>query len=261
VRADDDGGWRLPRAEVRPKEYLAACAARSVATEASVRVTLGVPLTEPGKGPVARWRATAAPDDVPVAGPGIAEVAWLPATSPNDPILDPRDQRAIRRALELADTVAIVVVRHGKAMQRSNWSGRDQARPLDERGRRQSAALVPLLGAYGVTQLASSTSKRCVKTLEPFGRFEQLEIEGWSTFSEEQAESDPKAVERLIRRLASRALDSSRPLALCGHRPVLPAMLKALGVSPQSLKPAACVVVHLDPSGGVAGFEHHAPRL
>jgi 8-oxo-dGTP diphosphatase len=161
----------------------------------------------------------------------------------------------------LADTVPILIVRHGKAMARSDWSSRDQARPLTARGRRQAAALTPLLTAYGVARLASSTSTRCAKTLVPYGTAAQLEIEGWSTFSEEQAESSLKAVDKLMRRLIDQTLESRQPLAICGHRPVLPTVLAALGIPARQLRPGACVVAHLDPGGHRVGVEHHPPRL
>ncbi|HEY3408299.1 MAG TPA: phosphoglycerate mutase family protein [Propionicimonas sp.] len=155
----------------------------------------------------------------------------------------------------------IVIVRHGKAMARSDWSSRDQARPLTARGRRQAAGLASLLTAYGVTRLASSTSTRCVKTLVPYGAAAQLEIEGWSTFSEEQAEISLKAVDKLMRRLIDQTLESGQPLAICGHRPVLPTMLAAFGIPARQLRPGACVVAHLDPIGHRVGVEYHPPRL
>lgn len=146
-------------------------------------------------------------------------------------------------------------------MKRSNWTGRDQARPLDTRGRHQATALVPLLAAYGVTRLASSTSTRCVRTLLPYAKAAQLEIDGWATLSEEQAEDNPKAVDRLMRRLVARTLDLGAPLAICGHRPVLPGMLTALGVPVRPLQPGACIVVHLSVDGDSLAVEHHPPKV
>ena len=52
--------------------------------------------------------------------------------------------------------------RHAKAMDRKDWSLQG-LRPADQpRGRRQARLLVPMLAAYGITRLVSSTSTRCL---------------------------------------------------------------------------------------------------
>lgn len=170
------------------------------------------------------------------------------------------DAHATRKTVTLRNLVPILIVRHGRAMARSNWNGRDQARPLDARGRGQATALIPLLAAYDVAHLASSTSTRCVTTLQPYAKANQLEIEGWATLSEEQAGHNPKAVDTLMRRLIAHTLKTRKPLAICGHRPVLPLMLTALSVPTVPLKPAACIVAHVAASGQTIAFEHHPPK-
>ena len=259
------GSWRLPVASMGPDEYVAACAARAARTDAQLGIRLGTPIAASpvgdGARPVAWWRAQVTISGLASVGDGIDHIVWLPAREAADRAAGTGDELVIGRAVALADTVPIMLVRHGKAMARSDWSGRDQARPLTARGRRQAVALTPLMAAYGVTRLASSTSTRCVKTLVPYGFAEQLEIEGWSTLSEEQAESSVRAVDKLMRRLIDQTLESGQPLAICGHRPVLPTMLAALGIPARHLRPGACVVAHLDPSGRRIGVEYHPPRL
>jgi len=259
------GSWRLPVASMGPDEYVAACAARAARTDAQLGIRLGTPIAASpvgdGARPVAWWRAQVTIPGLASVGDGIDHIVWLPAREAADRAAGTGDELVIGRAVTLADTVPIMLVRHGKAMARSDWSGRDQARPLTARGRRQAVALTPLMAAYGVTRLASSTSTRCVKTLVPYGTAAQLEIEGWSTLSEEQAEISLKAVDKLMRRLIDQTLESGQPLAICGHRPVLPTMLAALGIPSRQLRPGACVVAHLDPSGHRVGVEYHPPRL
>lgn len=109
--------------------------------------------------------------------------------------------------------------------------------------------------------MASSTSTRCVKTLLPYATAKQLENEGWATFSEEQAELNLKAVDKLMSRLIDQTLASGTALTICGHRPVLPTMLAALGIPAMQLKPGACVVAHLDANAQTLAFEHHPPKL
>jgi len=61
--------------------------------------------------------------------------------------------------------------------------------------------------------------------------------------------------------LINQTLESGQPLAICGHRPVLPTMLASLGIPARQLRPGACVVAHLDPNGHRLGFEYHPPKL
>ena len=265
VQQGAGGSWRLPVASMGPDEYVAACAARAARTDAQLGIRLGTPIAASSVGdgarPVAWWRAQVKAPGLASVGEGIDHIAWLPADEAAARAAGTGDELVIGRAVGLADTVPILILRHGKAMARSDWSSRDQARPLTARGRRQAAGLIPLLTAYGVARLASSTSTRCMKTLVPYGTAVQLEIEGWSTFSEEQAQLNLKAVDKLMRRLIDQTLESGQPLAICGHRPVLPTMLAALGIPARQLRPGACVVAHLDPSGHRVGVEHHPPRL
>lgn len=265
VRSADSDEWRLPVAAVHPGEYLPACAARAAHHHAGLKIVVGAPLgqiPDSDDGPlVAWWRARATPTHTPTPEVGLDKVAWVSALDAIAHLPSVGQQHAVRQALALPDTLSLVIVRHGKAMQRSNWSGRDQARPLDARGRRQATALAPLFGAYGISRLVSSTSTRCVKTLLPYAKAEQLDIEGWAILSEEQAETNLKAVDKLMKRLVMQTVDAGRPLAISGHRPVLPTMLGALGIPNRPLKPGACLVAHLTLEGHTLAIEHHPPRV
>ena len=100
-----------------------------------------------------------------------------------------------------------------------------------------------------------------MKTLQPYARAHRLEVEGWSTLTEEEGESNPKAVATLMKRLARQAAESGVPMAICGHRPVLPMMLAAMGVPPRALQPGAALVAHLGPAAEVLAVEVHKPRI
>jgi phosphohistidine phosphatase SixA len=71
----------------------------------------------------------------------------------------------------------VVLVRHAAAGDRDSWAGADRLRPLDERGRRQAAGLVPILTSLGVDRLVSSPYVRCVQTLEPAAAALHTEVE------------------------------------------------------------------------------------
>ncbi len=259
--------WSLPKGKLNPDEYLAGCAVRETREETAVSIRLGIPVDRisypvgGGTKTVSYWRARMVGEAPHNPNSEIDDIAWLPASEAVRKVTYADEGPLIMQGVGLPETTPLVIVRHGKAMLRTNWSGRDQARPLDERGRRQSRLLVPLLEAFGVTRLASSTSTRCMKTLTPFAKTHRIEVEGWTTLSEEQAERNLKAVDTLMRRLVKQTIESGAPLAVCGHRPVLPAMLRALGIPERSLLPGAAIVAHLGRKGETLAVEHHRPRV
>ncbi len=263
-RYDD---WSLPKGKIHADEYLAACAARETLEEASVGVRLGIPLDQVrypvgnALKSVSYWRAQPLREHAHQPNPEVDEIVWMPASEATAMVSYDDERPLIAQAIDLPDSTPLVIVRHGKAMLRAHWSGRDQARPLDERGRRQSQLLVPLLDAYGVQRLVSSTSVRCMKTLQPHARSHRREVEGWTILSEEQAAENAKAVAVLMSRLATQTVETRIPTAVCGHRPVLPTMLEALGIPSRALQPGAALVVHLGAKADVLAVEIHKPRV
>lgn len=261
--------WSLPKGKIDADEYLAGCAVRETLEESAVSVRLGLPLDRisyaiggGGLKTVSYWRARAVSEGIHKPDDEVDEVLWLPASEAIEQVTYDDERPLITQALALPEnTTPLVIVRHGKAMLRAHWTGRDRARTLSERGRRQSRLLVPLLEAFGVGRLASSTAVRCLKTLQPYAKAHRLEVEGWSTLTEEEGEKNPKAVATLTKRLARQAAESGVPLVICGHRPVLPLMLEALGVPARPLQPGAAIIAHLSPSGDVLAVEVHKPRI
>lgn len=259
--------WSLPKGKLSTDEYLPGCAARETVEETSVAVRLGIPVNQlsypvgGGTKTVHYWRAHALAEGELKPNQEVDEAAWLPVPLALELVTYADERPLIHQAMALPDSTPLVVLRHAKAMARANWSKRDQARPLNERGRRQSRLLVPLLDAYGVKRLASSTSVRCMKTLQPHARAHRFEVEGWMTLSEEQAAIDPKAVTTLVKRLARQAAETGVPMAICGHRPVLPLMLEAIGVPSRVLQPGAALVAHLGPDAELLAVELHKPRI
>jgi broad specificity phosphatase PhoE len=63
-----------------------------------------------------------------------------------------------------------VLLRHAHAVNKRAWSGRDEERPLSERGFREAEALVESLLAVPLRRLLSSPALRCRQTLDPLAR-------------------------------------------------------------------------------------------
>ena len=256
-RYDD---WSLPKGKLAAGEYPAACAVRETGEESGLLVRLGPPLDQVeyavagGRKQVRYWRADVVANDGFTPSAEVDKARWLPVSKAVVKASYPEEPALIRQAVALPASTPLIIVRHAKALARDAWAGPDSARPLDERGRRQSNALTALLGAYGVRRLVSSSSTRCLRTLTPYGRDPQVRVEHSDALTEQAADAAPEEVAALMRRLAAQTATGT-PTAVCGHRPVLPVMLEALGVADRRMRPGEAVVAHLGPEGGLLAIE------
>jgi 8-oxo-(d)GTP phosphatase len=258
--------WTLPKGKLDAGESLPACAVREVLEETGVTIRLGVPLdtvrydTAKGAKQVEYWGGTVLetaprpPDDE------VDVVSWLPVRAAVDRLTHAPDHFLVQQHLEQPPTTPLIILRHAKAMDRKDWSKKDTARPVNARGRRQSRLLVPMLGAYGIMNLVSSTSARCIGTLEPYARARQLTMAKFSQLTEEVGGDDPRAVAKLILKLRTQILATGEPTAICVHRPVLPHILDALDMAPTTLVTGELLVAHLTSDGEVHAVERHRPQ-
>jgi 8-oxo-dGTP diphosphatase len=120
--------------------------------------------------------------------------------------------------------VTSVLLRHAAAGDREHWDGDDLHRPLDARGRRQSAELVDLLRPFGVRRVVSSPYVRCVQTVEPLAAALGLRLE----LDDRLGEGEGRAALALIQKDG---------IVLCTHGDV------ARELVDRGLKKAAAVVL------------------
>jgi 8-oxo-dGTP diphosphatase len=126
-------------------------------------------------------------------------------------------------------------------------------------GRRQSERLVPVLAAYDLRRLVSSSSDRCVETLAPYADQAGLELERLPELSEEDATK--AVVRRTVSGLVGDLLATPRRdggLVVCTHRPVLPWVFDAIGTEDPGLEKGELCVLHLRGSKVVAAERHQA---
>lgn len=235
-RYDD---WSWAKGKLDAGEEWAAAAARETFEETALRVRLGRPLPDAayqifdrdGSFATKQVRYWAA---VVTGGSGrltneIDEVVWLSPHDAHQRLDYSRDQDQLlalvgmHRRGELA-TWPLIIVRHAIALPRSRWNRQDWLRPLDPRGQARASALVPLLTAFGPMSLVTSSSTRCQQTLAPYGRATRTSLSLKASLSEETFEKKPGKAIRVI----EKALDKAEPVAVCTHRPLLPALLRKL---------------------------------
>lgn len=200
--------------------------------------------------------------DRAVAGAGseVDQTAWLDVVAAATALSYDSDRAVLDQALQQPATTPVVLVRHAKAVNRKDWDADDADRPLRPRGRTQARRLAPLLDAYGVKQLVSSPWFRCAATLQPYGVQRRLPTQTVDVFNEDAGKQDPAGVQQAMIDICERAVVEQRPVAVCGHRPVIPDMLAALDVPARKLATAECVIAHLDGTGTLHAVEWHRPR-
>jgi 8-oxo-dGTP pyrophosphatase MutT (NUDIX family)/phosphohistidine phosphatase SixA len=261
-RYDD---WSFPKGKLDRGEHVTSAAVREVAEETGLHVRLGQPLTTQ-RYPVAGGRTKAVSywagrvvgsDDVSGYRPNseIDQVAWVPYDEALELLTYDRDRDTLREAYpKRRVTHALIVLRHGDARSRKAWRRQDdRLRPLIQSGRQQAQRLIPLVAAYDVTRVVSSSSTRCVETVAPYA-----DTTGWKLELEDGL-SEEDATDRTVVHILDDLIAADESVVLCTHRPVLPAVFDALGVRDPGLEAGGMLVAHLR-KGQVVATELHRVR-
>jgi 8-oxo-dGTP pyrophosphatase MutT (NUDIX family)/phosphohistidine phosphatase SixA len=253
--------WSFPKGKLDPGEASAAAAVREVEEETGLRVRLGVPLSRQSypNGPrtkvVDYWVGrTVGGHDVSgyQVNNEIDQVDWVALDRADQRLSYRRDRRTLAEALQTGKaTRALAVLRHGQAVPRKTWRGNDRKRPLLPEGEEQARAVVPVLEAYAVSRIATSSSTRCVDTVLPYA-----EHSGWP-LAATGALSEEDATDADVQEIVDDLVASGEDALLCTHRPVLPAVYDALGIAREHHRTGELVVVH-HRDGKVRAIERHA---
>ncbi|MET0741203.1 MAG: NUDIX hydrolase [Candidatus Nanopelagicales bacterium] len=265
--------WTHPKGKADPGEHLVVTAVREIREETRVRARLGPPLPSvrydvDGRPKRVRyWSARLADAEPFVATEEIDDFVWVPANEAHHRLSYAREVEVLDAFLSLdVETSPLVVLRHAKAVRRSDWgrvrdAGPDELRPLRAEGLAQAQALMPLLDAFGPIRLVSSSALRCVDTVDPYAAYIGVRVDVDSRLTEHAWTSDPKAAALA----AEEMLHDPTPALLCTHRPVLPTVLAhVLGGTPEAsmpggpLSPGEFVVLHRS-ADRVVAVERHTP--
>ena len=272
-RYDD---WSWPKGKLDKGETIAEAAAREIREETGLRVSLGVYLSEinymlpnGSKKQVHYWAAKvsdkALADSKFEPSEEVETVDWKTPQQARKLLSYEFDERPLSALLDLferglLDTKPLIVLRHAKALSRSDWRGGktvdDGKRPLQDFGKQQAKALVKTLSAFGVKRVVTSPWKRCRDTVLPFAEKRKLAVVERSQLSEMGNAKRPARTSNVIQDL----IESNKATVVCSHRPSLPTILKTIAaIAPvelrreiaaaSSLRPGQMLVVHMNRSG------------
>jgi len=249
--------WSIPKGKLEPGEHWASAAVRECLEETGYLASLGAPLpllrylVQGRPKTVHYWVGRVRHDSGFAPTQEVDEVRWLPPSDAAELLTYEHDHDLVNAASAMPATVPFIVLRHTQAVKRADFSGSsDQDRPLTPTGLFDAEQLVPLLDAYGVTQVHSSDALRCQQTAAPFAHWLTRAVHPEPTLSEIGFSADPQAGRDRIREL----FQLNQPIVICTHRPVLPELISVLSqqagmselndsITP-ALKPGGMIVVH-----------------
>ncbi|WP_072802180.1 NUDIX hydrolase [Rhodococcoides yunnanense] len=221
--------WSFPKGKIDPGENAVEAAVREVAEETGFDARLGRYLSKvtypiPGHQKMKKVDYWAAEARTGTFEPNseVDQLRWLNPAEAAEQLSYPMDRKILRRFLKRpTDTDTVLLVRHGRAGQRSRYKGDDALRPLDKVGQAQATALVTLLRAFGADTVHAANRRRCVQTVQPLADELGAPITLEPTLSEEGYWDDPGAGRRRARDLAS----SGGVTVVCSQGKVIPDLL------------------------------------
>ncbi|MER7796287.1 NUDIX domain-containing protein [Microbacterium sp. NPDC096154] len=277
----------LPKGKVDPGEMLAETAVREICEETGIQVALGAPLgvshyrLPSGRQKIVHYWAAEARDSAIRASTfkpnaEIAALEWVSLKKAHARLSYPVDIEILESFERLVDdgvlhTFPVIALRHGKALPRDEWDGRDALRPLHPKGKQQAKAVVGPLSAFGVRRIVSSTAVRCAKTVAPLAKALGRRVDETDLISQDAWEDGTSDVREVV----GRRVRAGKPAVLCSHGPVLPDILSELALATAtlrgsyltdaaSLETGAFSVVHIsatNPGSGIVSIETHAPKV
>ena len=249
-RYDD---WSLPKGKVESGESHISAGYREIQEETGYESTFGPKIgtvvykLEGAPKEVRYWAAAATVKTGTPNPQEVDEVLWLEPIQAKEKLSNKDDRAIVDFFLEFgADTFPIILLRHAKALKRTDWDGDDGDRPLEHRGQLQAKRLLPIYLPYGISEVHTSDALRCIETIDLMARL----IEKTPIFSADLSEygnaKDKEAPLDYVQDLVDRGI----PAIVCSHNPIIPKLVKKLvgkkyfKSMDRELEPAQAIVLH-----------------
>ena len=245
--------WSIPKGKIEGEESLIACAYRETMEETGFEVRFGpiigsisysvgnVPKT------VTYWSAKFLSERGSPNPGEVDQVRWMTISEAQTFLVRDLDKKVIEDFLEIdLDTKPLILLRHAKAIERSDWAGEDTDRPLSSLGERQSRRLLSNLQPYAIEEMHSSSAVRCYETITPMARSMKIDFFFTDSLSEEVFTRDKERSIKYIHRL----LVNDYPVLACSHNPILPEVISSfvnkfgIEVTDIKLEPGDAWVAH-----------------
>jgi 8-oxo-(d)GTP phosphatase len=230
-RYDD---WTLPKGKLSPNEPDLEGAIREVFEETGFRVAVGRPLGEVrymkesgGKlrPKVVRYWSMKAEGGAFFPNREVDELRWMSLAEAHNVLSHDHDRDLLERFVRgPAVSGCVLLVRHASAGSRSEWTGDDRKRPLDERGWAQAEELVRLLTRFEIERIYSADYVRCTQTVQPLGEATGIAIRTEQSFGEDGYPGNEENAVALVRDYAR----SLKTTVVCSQGDVIPDLLAGI---------------------------------
>ena len=221
--------WSLATGKLDPGESLIATAVREIREETGYHIRLGKLLGKtvyPVKNTtkvVYYWTGEVTggefePNDE------VDEIRWLPIDDACELMTYDLDRQVLQKSKKrfaTPSTARVLYVRHARAHEREKWSGDDNLRPLDKKGRRQSEMLVPLLSAFAPERIYSAAPERCQTTVAPLADELGIDVAVDERFGDEAWLSDMVGAQRAF----TEVIEQGGTSVVCAQGDVIPGMI------------------------------------
>lgn len=267
-RYDD---WSIPKGKLDEGEQLISCAYREVIEETNLKVKFGPFITESeyfvvdGMKRVSYWAAHAFDSEENFTPNSEADDArWVTIEAAIELATRESDKEVLSVFFKAPfDSQTLIMLRHGKALNRKEWSGEDSDRPLEQVGTLQAKRMHSLYQVYGIEEIITSDAIRCYDTVEPLSRILDLKLKVERDISEDTWKKNrEKAID-----FAKEVIKNKETTIVCSHNPVLPRMLEKLtkkidfDYPDNKLEPGEAWVIHHKKKEVLQIDRMEAPRI
>lgn len=219
----------LPKGKIEPNESLISCAYREVFEETNLTTQFGPFLGEveyfspDGLKRVSYWSAKSiSHENNFTPNNEVDKLIWSPLSKAIDKLTSETDKEIIGRFVNsFYESQPLILLRHGKALARSEWPADDDDRPLDALGQSQAARLLSIYQVFNLKEIHTSDAIRCYDTVSPMAKSLNLNLIVSGKLSESSFKKDKEKAFDYLKEL----LKSDQSAILCSHNPVLPKLL------------------------------------
>lgn len=221
--------WTLPKGKLERGETVVAAAVREIAEETGHTVRLGRFITRVSydisggrrRKHVHYWSAQSISGEF-VPNSEVDQLRWLSPDAAAKKLTYQLDRKVLRSFREFpVATRTLLLVRHAKAGRKARYHGDDKLRPLENLGRIQAEALVPILLAFGAERVHAADRTRCEQTVAPLAAELGVRIISEPLLTEEAYGRDPAAAVDRMRDISTRP----RVHVVCSQGKVIPPLL------------------------------------
>lgn len=243
--------WSFPKGKVEDGETAIAASHREVMEETGHAAIFGQYLGSSsykvgeGKKKVKYWMAQALPTTNSFSpNSEVDKIEWVSIKEARHFLTYDEDRDILDEFINRERyTSTLILLRHAKAIKRSDWNDYDLDRPLSPEGVEQGKRLISQLVPFGIEGIFSSDASRCYATVEPLSEFLNLKVTATADLNEESYEEDSKQALNYVRHLMRYPGNQ----LVAGHNPIIPEILTKLArveYSADDLDPADAWVVH-----------------